>query len=105
MKKIEAVVFPHELEIIRRALLKAGILNMMVSEIRDYGTGTSHTEIYRNEEYTVDSKQKCKLETIVPQSLVSRAISIISENRKIGKEERSAILISTVNDVKGSGAR
>ena len=99
MKKIEAIVSQHELEIIRTAFLKEGISNMVVSEIREYGADAKHTEIYRNEEYSVDSKPRCKVETIIPQNLVSKAIEIISGNRRIEKGEHSAILISTVDDI------
>jgi len=99
VRKIEAVVFPHELGIIRAAFLEAGISSMMVSDIREYGLDTRHKEIYRNEEYTVDSKLRCKLETIVPQNLVSRAVEIISRYRQREKSGCGPILISTVNDV------
>jgi nitrogen regulatory protein PII len=105
VKKLEAIVSPHELEVIRAAFLKAGISNMIVSEIREYGKDSKHIEIYRNEEYTVESQPRCKVETIVPQSLVSRAVAILSGSRHSDKGEKSSILVSTVNDVKVGGAK
>jgi nitrogen regulatory protein P-II 1 len=99
VKRIEAVVTPHELENIRANFLEAGISNMMVSAVREYGSDFKHTEIYRSEEYLIDSTSKIKIETIIPQNLVTRAIEIISGNRQSENGERRPILVSTVVDV------
>ncbi len=99
MKKIEAIVAPGELKDIRAALVKAGISNMMVSEIREYGKAAKHKEIYRNEEYFVDSTVRYRLETIVPYSMVSRVIEIFTSNRKKERGEKETILVTAVNDI------
>ncbi len=99
MKKIEAIVSQSELEIIRAAFLKSGISNMTVSEVREYGTDAKHTEIYRNEEYTVDSKLSYKVETIIPQDFVSQAIEIISRNRLKEDKKKGTILVSSVDNI------
>ena len=99
VRKIEVIVSPHELEKIRAAFLEAGISNMSVSEVREYGADTRHTELYRSEEYVVDSKSKCKIETIIPQNLVARAVAVLSRSRQRENGENGTIIISTVNDV------
>ena len=101
MKKIEAVVFPNELEKSWAALAKGGISNMMVYEIREYGKTAKHKEIYRNDEYTIDSMKKCKVETIVPYNMVSRVIEIITASRKSQKGEGETIFVTPVNDANG----
>jgi nitrogen regulatory protein P-II 1 len=64
-----------------------------------FRSDTKHTELYRSEEYVVDSKSKCKVETIIPQNLVARAVAVLSRSRHSEKGENGTIIISTVNDV------
>jgi nitrogen regulatory protein P-II 1 len=99
VKKIEAIVFPHELEDIRASFLNAGIMNMTVSEVREYGDDASHTEIYRSTAVSVDFHTRVKVEVTVPNDKVHTSISILKTKGSLGKGEEERILISSVNDV------
>jgi len=99
MKKIEAIIQSSKLEQVRGSLLEMGINEMTVTEVRDFGRQEPHTEVYRGSEYKVDYITKVRIETVVPQHLANKAISIIKKNVQTGKTGSDRIFISNVNDV------
>jgi|WetSurMetagenome_2_1015567.scaffolds.fasta_scaffold59988_5 nitrogen regulatory protein P-II 1 len=99
MKKIEAIISPSKLEVVRESLLKIGIQRMTVSEVRDFGRQEAHTEVYRGSEYKVEYLIKVRVETVVPQHLAHKAISIMMKKGQSGKTGSDSIFVSNVNDV------
>jgi nitrogen regulatory protein P-II 1 len=99
MKRIEAIIQTSELEEVRESLMEAGIHGMTVTEVRDFGKQESHTEVYRGTEYKVEYLTKVRVETVVPQRLAHKAISIMMEKGQTGKTGSDRILVSNVNDV------
>ena len=85
MKLIIAVIKPFKLEEVREALTSIGIQGLMVSEVKGYGRQAGHTEIYRGAEYVVNFVPKVKLEMVVLDSDVEKALETISTTAKTGK--------------------
>lgn len=85
MKLIIAVIKPFKLEEVREALTSIGIQGLMVSEVKGYGRQAGHTEIYRGAEYVVNFVPKVKLELVVADSDVEKALETISATAKTGK--------------------
>jgi len=85
MKKIEAVIKPFKLDDVREALTEIGISGMTVSEVKGFGRQKGHTEIYRGAEYAVDFLPKVKVELVLADEDVERAIDIIVETARSGK--------------------
>ncbi|MCC9395451.1 P-II family nitrogen regulator, partial [Enterobacter hormaechei subsp. steigerwaltii] len=79
MKKIEAIVKPFKLDDVREALTEIGITGMTVSEVKGFGRQKGHTEIYRGAEYAVDFLPKVKIELVLADDAVERAIDVIVE--------------------------
>ena len=87
MKLIIAVIKPFKLDDIRDSLKDIGVQGLMVSEVKGYGRQDGHSEIYRGAEYTVSFVPKLKLELVLADKDVSKAVDTISEvanNGKIG---------------------
>ena len=84
MKKIEAIIKPFKLDDVREALTEIGITGMTVSEVKGFGRQKGHTEIYRGAEYAVDFLPKVKVELVLADEDVERAIDVIIETGKIG---------------------
>ena len=99
MKKIEAIIRPHKLEDIREALLEIGIQGMTISEVRGFGRQKGHTEMYRGAEYKIDFLPKIKLETVVADHILQKAIDTIIKIGKTGKVGDGKIFISTIDEV------
>ena len=98
MKKIEAIIKPFKLDEVKEALSEAGITGMTISEVKGFGRQKGHTELYRGAEYVVDFIPKIKVEVVVPDSLVEKAIETIMESARTGKIGDGKIFVSPVED-------
>jgi nitrogen regulatory protein P-II 1 len=85
MKKIEAIIKPFKLEEVKDALAEIGVEGMTVIEVKGFGRQKGHTEIYRGSEYTVDFLPKVKLEIVLADELVEKAVATIIGSAKTGK--------------------
>ena len=71
---------------------------MTVTEVRGHGRQKGHTEVYRGREYTVDLLPKVKLEVVLPDQLVNRAVEAILKSAKTGKIGDGKIFLSRVEE-------
>ena len=85
MKKIEAIVKPFKLEEVKAALSELGVEGMTVTEVRGFGRQKGHTEIYRGSEYTVDFLPKVKIEIVLGDDIVDKAVATIIAAARTGK--------------------
>jgi nitrogen regulatory protein P-II 1 len=85
MKKIEAIIKPFKMEDVKDSLAEVGIEGMTVSEVKGFGRQKGHTEIYRGSEYTVDFLPKVKIELVIADSMLDKAVQAISSAAKTGK--------------------
>ncbi|MDP6559429.1 MAG: P-II family nitrogen regulator [Candidatus Binatia bacterium] len=99
MKKIEAVIKPFRLDEVKHKLTSTGITGMTISEVKGFGRQKGHTELYRGAEYTVDFLPKVKLEVLVTDEMLSKAVEAILESAQTGKIGDGKIFISTVEEV------
>src|SRR5208337_282731 len=98
MMKIEAINQPARFESVKEALLEIGVEGMTVTEVRGHGRQKGHTEVYRGREYTVDLLPKVKLEVVLPDQLVNRAVDAILKSAKTGKIGDGKIFLSRVDE-------
>jgi nitrogen regulatory protein P-II 1 len=85
MKKIEAIIKPFKLDEVKDALHEIGIQGMTVVEVKGFGRQKGHTELYRGAEYVIEFIPKIKIEVVVPDEILQKAISTIQESAKTGK--------------------
>ena len=98
MQKIEAVIQPGKLDAVKEALIEAGVLGLTILEARGHGRQKGHTEFYRGREYSVDLLPKIKVETVVPDDLLDKAISAIISAAQTGSIGDGKIFVSRVDD-------
>ena len=96
MKKIEAIIKPFKLDDVKEALVAEEIEGMTVSEVKGYGRQQGHSELYRGAEYVVDFLPKIKIEIVVSDDYVDRAIATITTAAKTGKIGDGKIFVSTI---------
>jgi nitrogen regulatory protein P-II 1 len=99
MKKIEAIIKPFKLSDVKEKLIGLGIHGMTVTEVKGFGRQKGHTELYRGTEYTIDFLPKIKLETVVPEEMVERAIEAIIGAAQTGQIGDGKIFVSSVEEV------
>src|SRR5208282_1127408 len=98
MTKVEAVIQNSKLEAVKSALHEIGVEGMTVVEVRGHGRQKGHTEVYRGREYSVDLLPKVKLEMVLADALVERAVETILKTAKTGKIGDGKIFLSRVDD-------
>ena len=99
MKKITAMIKPFRLDAVREVLAEVGVQGMTVSEVKGFGRQKGHTEIYRGAEYEVDFLPKIKIEVVLPEELVERAIEAIKNAAKTGKVGDGKIFVMNIEEV------
>jgi nitrogen regulatory protein PII len=98
MKKLEAIIKPFKLEEVKEALAEIGVEGMTVSEVKGFGRQKGHTEIYRGSEYTVDFLPKIKIEVVLTDDLVEKAVAAVVKAAKTGKIGDGKVFISPVTE-------
>ena len=96
MKKIEAIIKPFKLDEVKEALQEAGVQGLSVVEVKGFGRQKGHTELYRGAEYVVDFLPKVKIEVVLPDDQVERAIAAIVDAAKTDKIGDGKIFVSPV---------
>jgi nitrogen regulatory protein P-II 1 len=99
MKQITAVIKPFKLDEVREALADVGVNGLTVTEVKGFGRQKGHTELYRGAEYVVDFLPKVKVEAVVSDSLVERAIEAIMKAARTGKIGDGKIFVRSVEQV------
>lgn len=99
MKKITAMIKPFKLDDVREALAEIGVQGMTVSEVKGFGRQRGHTEIYRGAEYEVDFLPKIKIEIVLVDELVERAVEAIIASGRTGKVGDGKIFVFPVEEV------
>lgn len=98
MKLITAVIKPFRLDDVRNALAEVGVQGMTVTEVKGFGRQRGHTELYRGAEYVVDFLPKVKLEVVLEDTLVDRAIEAIQNAARTGRIGDGKIFVSQVDE-------
>ena len=99
MKKIAAVIKPFKLDEVREALSELGCTGLTVTEVKGFGRQKGHTELYRGAEYTVDFLPKVKVEVILADAMVDKAIDAIIKAARTGKIGDGKIFVTDVSQV------
>lgn len=99
MKKVEAIIKPFKLEVVKEALTEIGITGMTILEVKGYGRQKGHTEVYRGAEYNVEFNPKLKIELVVPADLVEKVIEAIKTSAQTGKIGDGKIFVLPIENV------
>ena len=99
MKKIEAIIKPFKLDDVKEALQEIGLQGITVIEARGFGRQKGHTELYRGAEYVVDFLPKVKIEVIVTDEMVEKAVEAIVAAAQTGRIGDGKIFVLPVEDV------
>lgn len=99
MKKIEAVIRPFKLDVVKQALGDVDVGGMTVSEVRGFGRQRGHAETYRGAEYTVEFQPKVRVEIIVADDRVETLLRQIAVAAKTGKVGDGKVFVTDIEEV------
>ena len=98
MKKVEAIIKPFKLDEVKEALHEVGIQGITVTEAKGFGRQKGHTELYRGAEYVVDFLPKVKLEIVMEDGLVERAVEAIQQAARTGRIGDGKIFVTPIDE-------
>jgi nitrogen regulatory protein P-II 1 len=98
MKKIEAIIKPFKLDEVKEALHEVGLQGITVTEAKGFGRQKGHTELYRGAEYVVDFLPKVKIEVVLDDAMLDRAIEAIQKAAHTGRIGDGKIFVSSIEN-------
>ncbi len=99
MKLITAVVKPFKLDDVKDALKAAGAQGITVSEVKGFGRQGGHTETYRGAEYNIEFVPKVRIELVVDDAVLDRAVEAIRTAASTGKIGDGKIWVTNVERI------
>jgi nitrogen regulatory protein P-II 1 len=98
MKKIEAIIRPEKLDAVVEVLEGIGHSGLNITEVKGHGRQRGMKEIFRGREYEVRFIPKMKIEIVIQNDTVEKAVDLIIKVAKTGQIGDGKIFISDVND-------
>ena len=98
MKKIEAIIRPESLNVVKNALDELGYPGMTITDVKGHGKQKGKKQIWRGKEYKVEFLPKLKLEIIVIDEDVGKIVSAIMMETRTGNIGDGKIFIYPVED-------
>ncbi|MFZ9104973.1 MAG: P-II family nitrogen regulator, partial [Burkholderiaceae bacterium] len=98
-KLITAIVKPFKLDQVREGLAEIGVSGLTVTDVKGFGRQKGHTEVYRGAEYVVDFLPKIKIEAVVAEELVDRAVDAIVQAARTGRIGDGKIFVQPIDQV------
>jgi len=86
------------LDEVKEALQEVGLQGITVTEAKGFGRQKGHAELYRGAEYIVDFLPKVKIEIVIGDDLVERAIDAIRRAAQTGRIGDGKIFVSNIEE-------
>ncbi|HHT9107550.1 MAG TPA: P-II family nitrogen regulator [Candidatus Wunengus sp. YC63] len=99
MKRIEAIIRPERLTIVKDALEELGYPGMTVTDVKGHGAQRGITEQWRGRTFRVDLLSKVKVELVVADGDVEKIVQCITKESQTGSIGDGKIFISNIEDV------
>lgn len=98
MKKIEATIRPERLEAVKSALAEMGIYGMTVTEVTGRGRQKGITLQWRVGEYTVEFLPKIRVDVVVLEEELGKALNAIVGAARTGERGDGKIFVLPVEN-------
>jgi nitrogen regulatory protein P-II 1 len=99
MKKVEAIIRPEKLPVVRRALEDLGLGGMTITQVAGHGNQRGITQQWKGNTYTIDLLTKTKLELVIPDNLLEKVLDAIKEAASTGEIGDGKVFITNIEDV------
>ncbi len=96
MQKIEAIIRPEKLEVVKTALEDLDHAGMTLTEVRGHGTQRGVTEQWRGRTFAVEYLTKVKIELVVKDDEVDAILERIVDAARTGQVGDGKIFVSPV---------
>jgi len=96
MQRVEAIIRPEKLSVVKAALEELAHAGMTLTEVRGHGVQRGVTEQWRGRTFPVEYLTKVKLELVVRDDEVDEVINRIVEAARTGEVGDGKIFVSPV---------
>jgi nitrogen regulatory protein P-II 1 len=97
MQKIEAIIRPDKLQVVKAALEELAHSGMTLTEVRGHGVQRGITEQWRGRTFAVEYLTKIKVEMVVKDEDVELVVQRIVEASRTGEVGDGKIFVSPVS--------
>ena len=99
MKKVEAVIRPEMVSVVRRALEEIGVTGLTITQVLGHGAQKGITQQWKGNTYRVDLLPKVELKMIVGDALLEPVLKAIADSARTGAVGDGKVFVSTIDEV------
>jgi nitrogen regulatory protein P-II 1 len=99
MKKVEAIIRPEKLPVVRRALEDLGLGGMTITQVAGHGNQRGITQQWKGNTYTIDLLTKTKIELVIPDEKLDSVLTAIKEAAATGEIGDGKVFVTNIEDV------
>ncbi|MBT5775516.1 MAG: P-II family nitrogen regulator [Dehalococcoidia bacterium] len=96
MQKVEAIIRPEKLQVVKMALEELNHAGMTLTEVRGHGIQRGITEQWRGRSFAVEYLTKVKVELVVADGDVAEVVDRIIEAARTGEVGDGKIFVTPV---------
>ena len=97
MQKVEAIIRPEKLQVVKAALEELDHAGMTLTEVRGHGIQRGVTEQWRGRSFAVEYLTKVKVELVVADGDVAEVVDRIIEAARTGEVGDGKIFVTPVS--------
>ncbi len=97
MQRVEAIIRPEKLDVVKTALEDLDHAGMTLTEVRGHGTQRGVTEQWRGRTFAVEYLTKVKIELVVKDEDVDAIVERIVDAARTGQVGDGKIFVSPVS--------
>lgn len=98
MKKIEMIVRPDTMEMVKEIVEACGAGGLTVSQVMGAGVQKGKHDKYRGADMNINLLHKLKVEVVVPDDLVECVVTKVSQSIRTGDVGDGKIFVSPIDD-------
>jgi nitrogen regulatory protein P-II 1 len=99
MKRIEAIIRPEKVQVVKEALIGMGHAGLTVYDVQGHGTQKGISQQWRGQEYSVDLLPKVALVVVAHDHEVQDIVDVISRIARTDRIGDGKIFITPVEQV------
>src|SRR4029079_10933924 len=99
MKKVEAIIRPEKLPLVRRSLEDLGLGGLTITQVMGHGAQKGVTQQWKGTTYTIDLLTKVKVEIVLHDDMLEKVMQTIQEAAMTGEIGDGKIFVTPIEDV------
>ena len=99
MKKVEAIIRPETVPVVRRALEELGVKGVTITQVLGHGAQKGITQQWKGNTYRVDLLPKVELKMVISDADVDKVLHAIQECASTGQVGDGKVFVSAIEDV------